>query len=661
MADLQGHNVVNARATCSAGTSGNGIALPVVTGAGGKKIKRSVMGPRRAAVLIAVHVLMVAHVVHYLAVGRSLSPVEPSESMSTLELGQINAGFVFFALALLGTAVFGRFFCGWGCHLVAYQDFCSWLMKKIKVHPKPFRSRLLVFVPLGLALYMFVYPSVKRMMLAPPSQEFPGLSSHLMTEDYWKTFPGPVFAVLTVVVCGFGAVYFLGAKGFCTYGCPYGGFFGLLDKASLGRILVSDACAQCGHCTAVCTSNVRVHQEVKLYGMVVDPGCMKCMDCVSVCPNGALRFGLGPPSVVRRATAGVRAPKRYDFTLAEELVLVLVFLLATTSFRGLYDGPPLLMSVGLGAITAYLALKLWRVRIDPTVRVQNLRIKTAGVLGLGGWAFAALTSAWLAFAGHSGFVQWHRTWGRHHMNLTEASQADVFGGVAVRPGRYSSKHHTAAAESERHFRLADRWGLVDTIEVKLGLAWFELLHGNDQQAERYIRRAAEVAPSNPSCREHVVRILLKRGKLAEAIEEMEALLRLRDGTAADHFQLAAMLADVGRMGEAVDHLRTCVSLNPQAARAQFLLGRQLRQFGRYSEAVEPLQRASALVLTDTDILIELGMAQAGAGEIGEAIETFQRVLVLAPEHAIASMHLSALVQKSRHTTSEAADVVGQER
>ena len=92
-------------------------------------------------------------------------------------------------------------------------------------------------------------------------------------------------------------VYFLGQKGFCTYACPYGGFFGLADKLSPGKIRVTDACNQCGHCTATCTSNVLVHAEVKQYGMVVDPGCMKCMDCISVCPNDALYFGFGKPTL----------------------------------------------------------------------------------------------------------------------------------------------------------------------------------------------------------------------------------------------------------------------------------------------------------------------------------------------------------------------------
>jgi polyferredoxin len=188
-------------------------------------------------VLIGVHALVAIHITHYLIAGRTLSPVEPSESMYTLELGYLNCGFIFFAVALSGTLIFGRFFCGWGCHIVALQDFCAWIMKKLGVRPKPFRSRFLAFAPLAAAFYMFGLPSLVRWISADPARAFPGLSNHLMTTSLWATFPGPVFGILTVATCGFAAVYFLGAKGFCTYGCPYGAFFGGLDYVIFAKKL----------------------------------------------------------------------------------------------------------------------------------------------------------------------------------------------------------------------------------------------------------------------------------------------------------------------------------------------------------------------------------------------------------------------------------------
>jgi polyferredoxin len=136
------------------GDSGAGpISLPVLPSSK-PHIRKSKNSPRRAMVLIAVQVLILAHIGLWLLSreygwfeGKTLTPVEPSESMQTIELGAINAGAIFFGVILLSTLIFGRFFCGWACHIVMLQDFCAWIMKKCGVRPKPFRSRILVWAP----------------------------------------------------------------------------------------------------------------------------------------------------------------------------------------------------------------------------------------------------------------------------------------------------------------------------------------------------------------------------------------------------------------------------------------------------------------------------------------------------------------------------------
>ncbi len=147
---------------CSVGIDTGDTLLPVAGTGKLSGIRKSRRGKWRAAVLIALHVAIAVHITLFVVTGRTLSPVEPSESMYTLELGYVNAGFIFFGVALLSTLVFGRFVCGWGCHIVALQDLCAWIMKKLGVRPRPFRSRLLIWVPLLVALYMFAWPSFKR-------------------------------------------------------------------------------------------------------------------------------------------------------------------------------------------------------------------------------------------------------------------------------------------------------------------------------------------------------------------------------------------------------------------------------------------------------------------------------------------------------------------
>src|SRR5215471_5535464 len=99
-------------------------------------IRKSKAGRRRAIVLLLVYVVMVLHYAHWKSTGRTLSPVEPSESMRFSQSGVVNAGLLFFALSIGSTLLFGRWFCGWGCHVVALQDGSRWLLSKIGIRPR---------------------------------------------------------------------------------------------------------------------------------------------------------------------------------------------------------------------------------------------------------------------------------------------------------------------------------------------------------------------------------------------------------------------------------------------------------------------------------------------------------------------------------------------
>ena len=304
------------------------IHLPVVENGARKGIARSRMSRVRFGVLILIQLLIIAHVIQWLATGTTVAPIEPSEAMETVKYGVITAGFIFFSLALLSTAIFGRWFCGWGCHVLLLQDGSGKLLERFGLRPKPFRSRLLMLIPLILALYMFVWPLVFRFIVGPMmgyNLTWPGFTTHLITTDFWSTFPSWLVAIPFLLLCGFLAIYFMGMKGYCTYGCPYGGFFAPLDTVATGRIRVTDACEHCGHCTAVCTSNVRVHEEVHHHKMVVDPGCMKCMDCVSVCPNDALYYGFGRTAAKVDKTKA--PPRKWDLTWPEEIAFAVIALL----------------------------------------------------------------------------------------------------------------------------------------------------------------------------------------------------------------------------------------------------------------------------------------------------------------------------------------------
>ncbi len=464
-------------------------------------------GRVRALVLVAVHIAVLAHVAHWKIAGTTLTPLEPSEAMQTLELGYVNAGFIVFALLIVSTLIFGRFFCGWACHVVAYQDLCAWVLGKLRLRPRPFRSRLLMLVPMGAALYMFAWPTIER---AWASRAAPAFAAHFTTDSFWRTFPGPGIALLTILVDGFLIVWFLGAKGFCTYGCPYGAIFGVADRIAPGKIRVNDACEGCGHCTAVCTSNVRVHEEVAAYGMVVDSGCMKCLDCVTACPKEALSFGFGAPAVAKPASSR-RPPKRtYDLSWPGEVTLAAVFCLALYAFRDLYDVVPFLLAIGLASVTAFLGITAVRLVGASDFRLQSLTLRRDGAWTRAGVLTAASIVLWLLFAGHSAFVQWETRTGK----------------ALVRQARDLPRAERGALVDSAlaHLSTAERWGLTQTGELQLYLGNAHRYVERWPQAEACLRRATTLNPEFTGARMDLATVLMILGDRDGARSQLRAIL-----------------------------------------------------------------------------------------------------------------------------------------
>lgn len=653
-----------------------GVSLPVLADPK-RNVRKSKMGPWRAAVLLLVNLAIAGHIALWVVTGmrETLSPVEPSESMYTLETGLVNAGFVFFALAILSTFVLGRFFCGWACHVVALQDLCGWMMKRLGVRPKPFRTRLLVIAPVVLALYMFVWPTLRREVVKPwavHAGTWQSLSAYLgeapepvfrsresvssffrpefRKKDFWATFPPWYIAIPFLGVCGFAAVYFLGSKGFCTYGCPYGGFFGPMDKLAVGRIRVTDACEQCGHCTSVCTSNVRIHEEVHDYGMVVDPGCMKCLDCISVCPNDALYFGLGKPALLARP----RTPKEdrrarfksrvYDLSIAEEVVGACIFFVLFVGFRGMLNGVPLLMAMGMAAVGVFLGWKLVSLFRLPNVRIQSLQLKLKGSLRPAGAGFGALAALTLA-AGAWGAVINTSRWYGNVLDSKVHTPADLVFSAGYTPDPADKRLATRAISHLTRSAPPRDGGIGWAYEKPdryIRLAWLSAVAGNLEDAEANIRKGIAFAlefPEGPGddLLQGLGNVMSLRGRgapeITQAYRELHAAAQGRPGRA----PLTLMLARVERAGgnqqAAVDLAESAASQTSQAqviaAAAQFL-----GESGRLPRALELATRAVQLEGRNPGLRAFLGTVLAASGRGDEALAQFDAAARLEPRNPV---------------------------
>ena len=642
--------------------------------------KTTIRGPRasratrwRAGVLVLVHLLAAIHIAHWMSTGRSVSPLEPSEAMEFAKYSVVNAGLIFFAITILSTLILGRWFCGWACHLVALQDLSRALLIRVGLRPRPLRSRWMALMPIVAAGYMFLWPVIYRLWIGDP---FEVTGVELTREGFWDTFPAWWPALFTFVLCGFVAVYFLGAKGFCTYACPYGAVFGLADRLSPGRIRVTEDCVQCGHCTATCTSNVDISREVHDYGMVVDPGCMKCMDCVSVCPENALHFGLGKPAILARKREDAR-PSKPRLPLVEEATAALAFTFGYFAIRGFYQERGFLLSVGIAAVFAFLVVTAVRLVRRRDVRFPGIVLKEGGKLRPIALALGGGTLALSASAVPFGLVPEVNTW-KANRAWVELEDARARWFEPGRAGLDEAELASAGRLLESSQVIRARSG-VRSLQNTMRLAWGSLFVGDIQGFEERLSEALLFGRAGVGLRTLAADQMRARGDLARAEAAYRAVLAEVPEHVPAVVRLAELLGQSNRLEEArgvvdaglllspdsppllsqrgtfrliagdpegaVEDLRAALALNPEFIEARVRLAELLAQSKGADEGRAVIEEGLALMPDAPPLIAQRGVLSLVAGDPNGAIEDLQRALTLDPSLAAARDQLWRLLME----------------
>jgi tetratricopeptide (TPR) repeat protein/polyferredoxin len=657
----------------------------------------------RAASLLAVYVLMGLHIAHWKLYGRTLAPVEPSEMFDTLHLGIITVGFLFMVGAVLATAIAGRFFCGWGCHILALQDLCAWLLRKLKIPTRPIRSRTLLWVPPLAALYLFVWPQVERLLAG---ESLPTLRvvtdpdgwTSFTTTDLLRSFPGLGMTLFTFAVCGFVLVYFLGSRSFCRYACPYGAVFAAAEQLSPLRIVAGPGdCSGCGLCIATCKSNVRVIEEVRQFAAVVDVNCMKDLDCVSVCPTGALRYGTTRPPLFRWRWWQSRPVKPYDFSFGEDLFMAGVFVATLPIFRGLYDSIAFLLALALSALLAYFAAVALRLLRRTDVSVGSLALKNAGSLTVCGRAFACAFLLLGLFVVHSGFIRYHMVMGERAMDRSgvgrELDQANAELDHGLKESRQAT-NNANVSNALQHFEAASRWGLFAPRGLRQRLATLYLLSGTpsaardqlhlllasdaEDRASRVLLAEAWLADGRTELARQQLELVLsvpdavarpaatrqlsaaahsrlgdihvRKGEPAEALESFSTAVQLDSGNVKALLGQGAMLAATENLPAAAASFEALLQLHPNSAVAHNNLAAVLVRLDRNTEALEHYERARELDPANSLAHCNVGTLLAKTGRLDEAERAFAEALHLDPNSTEAQAGL-AFVKRRRNELS----------
>jgi len=210
-------------------------------------------------------------------------------------------------------------------------------------------------------------------------------------------------------------------------------------------------------------------------------------------------------------------------------------------------------------------------------------------------------------------------------------------------------------------------GAAIIISVLSWQAWIQTSFWRD--SETLWTHALAVTSNNDVAQNNLGIVLLRNGKLDEAIARFQAAVNLRSENAPAHDNLAKAFLQKGQVAEAMFHYHKLLEIQPENSEARNILGTVLIQQGRVKEAIEQWQEtlttepengnamsnlawvfaaspddsvrdgARAVELAEKALRISGGKipmifrtvaaAYAENGRFGEAIETAQRGVALA--------------------------------
>lgn len=644
--------------------------------------KKKDYGKWRAISLSAVYLLMGIHIAHWKIAGTTLAPLELNEVLYTLHLGVITAGFIFMGLAMISTVIAGRFFCGWMCHILALEDLSEWLLLKMGIKPRYIRSRTLLFIPFIAMGYMFILPQIERLYKGLPAvalkvqTDSEGWAS-FMTNDFWRNLPGIGITLLTFFICGFLIIYLLGSRSFCTYACPYGAIFSITDRLAPGKIKLTGDCNQCGICTSVCSSHVKVHHEVRHFSKVVDPNCMKDMDCVMACPNDALSYGFTKPSFFQSLKNIKSVKKHYDFTMAEDIILLSLFGLFLVMFFGLYDSVAFLLAVALSIIFAFTAIKTKRLLTSDFSKIGNFVLKSSGRLNTNGKVFIAVVAAAFMFSIHSSYIRYHQLTGEHYYNnyassLTESKsisneshlsgdlkKAEYHLKVSYDFGLYRSAAllrqlaSMAMAGNDQPKAVSYLEGLhskmPEDIEAALKLSKLYILGNNHAKAALLLKDVCETEVYSDKDKKHKSEAFITLGHLeerngfaSEALKLYMLGLETYSENAEGHLAAGVLLVRSGRPMEAEPYLKKAALHYTNSPLIENNLASVYLALKKYELAGRHLQTLVNMQPDNISAQYNLAMINYKTGYRDEAIRKLNVIISKYPDHANARKALAMI-------------------
>jgi polyferredoxin len=200
---------------------------------------------------------------------------------------------------IMGTLIFGRFFCSWICPMGILNQWISHFFNrrkpaddyKINAYRKVFRIKyyiltLLILLSAFGALQIGLFDPIAAITRSFAVSLFPAA-------NYWSDgiyLKQPIFYGGIGIALLFLAILLANrflSRFWCRVLCPLGALLGILSSISLLRIRRDvEKCTDCLKCLRYCHGGCDPHTSLRI------SECHVCMNCIEDCPEDAIHFGL---------------------------------------------------------------------------------------------------------------------------------------------------------------------------------------------------------------------------------------------------------------------------------------------------------------------------------------------------------------------------------
>jgi ferredoxin-type protein NapH len=180
----------------------------------------------------------------------------------------------------------GRAYCSWVCPINIVTDAAFWLRTRLRINPswQP-RKATRVWILASALVVSVLTGTIAWELINPITMLQRGLVF------------GMGFAwVIVLAVFVFDLA--VSRRGWCSYICPVGVFYGAVGRVSLVRVsaVKRDACTDCGDCYRVCPEPHVIVPALKpgdpqATPVIASGDCTNCGRCIDVCADDVFRFG----------------------------------------------------------------------------------------------------------------------------------------------------------------------------------------------------------------------------------------------------------------------------------------------------------------------------------------------------------------------------------